>query len=324
MGRTALELEVGKVRRVLVWLLAVSYGWSMVPASLAQEMHTPRPIADIDSVFMEELTWMEVRDAIQAGKTTVIVGTGGLEQNGPYVATGKHNYVLQATTEAIARKLGNTLVAPIIKFVPEGTIDPPSGHMQYPGTISLRQETFKLLLTDVCSSLKQHGFKDIILLGDSGENQRGMREVAASLNKKWHGTPTVVHFIPEYYEQDKWSFDFLKTLGVHQVPDVRSAARAGIHDDYHYEAIIATVDPRAIRTEQRLVAGKYTINGVDMTPPSKTLENGRKLVEYRAQITVQAIRKAMDGQRASAAASDKAPSTGGRAHRSVAAPKRNP
>jgi creatinine amidohydrolase len=325
MGLTALELEVSKVRRVLVWLLVVSCIWSTVPASLAQEMHAPRPIAGIDSVFMEELTWMEVRDAIQAGKTTVIVGTGGLEQNGPYVAIGKHNYVLQATTEAIARKLGNALVAPIIKFVPEGTIDPPSGHMQYPGTISLRQETFKLLLLDVCSSLKQHGFKDILLLGDSGENQRGMREVAASLNKKWHGTPTVVHFIPEYYEQDKWSFDFLKTLGVHQVPDVRSAARAGIHDDYHYEAIIATVDPRAIRTEQRLAAGKYTINGVDMTPPSKTLENGRKLVEYRAQITVQAIRKAMDGQRASAVmAPDKAPSSGGRAHRSVTAPKRTP
>ncbi|HEY7493250.1 MAG TPA: creatininase family protein [Candidatus Tectomicrobia bacterium] len=325
MGRTTFELEVGTVWQVLVWLLVVHGGWSMVPASLAQELHTPRPIAGIDSVFMEELTWMEVRDAIQAGKTTVIVGTGGLEQNGPYVAIGKHNYVLQATTEAIARKLGNALVAPIIKFVPEGTIDPPSGHMQYPGTISLRQETFKLLLLDVCSSLKQHGFKDIILLGDSGENQRGMREVAMSLNKKWHGTPTVVHFIPEYYEQDRWSFDFLKTLGVHQVPDVRSAARAGMHDDYHYEAIIATVDPRAIRTEQRLAAGQYTINGVDMRPPSKTLANGRKLVEYRAQLTVQAIRKAMGGRRASAVVEpDKAPAPGGRARRPVATPKRAP
>ena len=58
-----------------------------------------RPIPAIDRVFIEELTWMEVRDAIKAGKTTVIVGTGGIEQNGPYVATGKHNYVLEATTE---------------------------------------------------------------------------------------------------------------------------------------------------------------------------------------------------------------------------------
>ena len=148
------------------------------------DIDAPRPIPAIDSVFIEELTWMEVRDAIEAGKTTAVVATGGIEPNGPYVATGKHNYVLQATTEAIARKLGNALVAPIVKFVPEGDIEPPSGWMRYPGTISLRGETFRSLLTDICSSLKQHGFKDIILIGDSGGNQSGMKEVAKVLSKR--------------------------------------------------------------------------------------------------------------------------------------------
>src|SRR5262245_40801507 len=109
-----------------------------------------RPIAALDSVWIEELTWMEVRDALQAGKTTVIVPTGGVEQNGPYLATGKHNYVLRATSEAIARKLGNALVAPISPFVPEGDIEPPTGHMKYPGTISLTESTYQLLLIDIC------------------------------------------------------------------------------------------------------------------------------------------------------------------------------
>ncbi|HKA07357.1 MAG TPA: creatininase family protein, partial [Gemmataceae bacterium] len=89
-----------------------------------------RPIEALDSVFIEELTWMEVRDALKAGKTTVLIPTGGVEQNGPYLATGKHNYVLRATTEVIARKLGNTLVAPTVAFVPEGDIDPPTSHMK--------------------------------------------------------------------------------------------------------------------------------------------------------------------------------------------------
>jgi creatinine amidohydrolase len=91
MERTILAREGGKVWRVLACLLVVSCLWSTLPASLAQDLHAPRPIAGMDSVFLEELTWMEVRDAIQAGKTAVIVGTGGLEQNGPYVAIGKHN-----------------------------------------------------------------------------------------------------------------------------------------------------------------------------------------------------------------------------------------
>src|SRR4029434_2260954 len=90
-----------------------------------------------------------------------------------------------------------------------------------------------------------------------------------------------------------WSYCYLKTLGVHQRPDIRSAARAGIHDDYHYDAIMATVDPQTIRTEQRLAAGLYSINGFDMSPPSKTVENGKKLIEYRANLTVAAIRTAL-------------------------------
>ena len=93
---------------------------------LSPDPNTPRPIEAVETVFVEEMTWMEVRDALRAGKTTVIVPTGGVEQNGPYLATGKHNYILRATTEAIARKLGNALVAPIIAFVPEGDIDPRS------------------------------------------------------------------------------------------------------------------------------------------------------------------------------------------------------
>ena len=161
------------------------------------DIDAPRPIPAIDSVFIEELTWVEVRDALEAGKTTAIVATGGIEQNGPYVATGKHNYVLQATTEAIARKLGNALVAPIVEFVPEGDIEPPSGRMKYPGTISLREETFQSLLTDICGSLKQHRFTDIILIGDSGDNESdgaGVRLLfitSQSITKKTGGALTI-------------------------------------------------------------------------------------------------------------------------------------
>src|SRR5262245_43351355 len=98
------------------------------PRALNPNPNAPRPIEALDTVFIEEMTWMEVRDALKAGKTTVLIATGGVEQNGPYLATGKHNYVLRATTEAIARKLGNALVAPIVAFVPEGDIDPPTSH----------------------------------------------------------------------------------------------------------------------------------------------------------------------------------------------------
>ena len=245
----------------------------------------PRPIDAVDSVFIEDLTWLEVRDAMRAGKTTVIVATGGVEQNGPYLVTGKHNVILRATTAAIARKLGNALVAPVVAFVPEGDIDPPSGHMRFPGTISLTQETFKELLTDICRSLKAHGFEHVILIGDSGGNQKGMKEVAEELSKKWAGAKPTIHFIPEYYDYPdltKW----LETQGVKQVDE-------GLHDDFGITSIMMTVDPAAVRMKQRMATGHFSINGVPLAPAEKTIEMGRRAVEHRAGITVEAIRKAL-------------------------------
>jgi hypothetical protein len=115
-------------------------------------MAMPRPIDAVDSVWLEELTWLEVRDAIRAGKTTIIIPTGGMEQNGPYLATGKHNYVNRAGCEAIARKLGNALCGPNVAFVPEGNFEPPSGALMYPGSIGLSDATFQALLSDIANS----------------------------------------------------------------------------------------------------------------------------------------------------------------------------
>ena len=263
-----------------------------------------RPIDAGDSLWTEELTWMEVRDAVRAGKTTVLVGTGGVEQNGPYLAGGKHNFVLATVMPEVARAIGNTLIAPVVKFVPEGAIEPaPRGHMAYPGTISLEQATFEALLTDICRSYKAHGFKDIILIGDSGGNQAGMRNVAAALNTKWvaESAAARVHFLPEYYTEDQWSYDFLKAQGIVQIDksaptdrqDRRTDTRNNMHDDIYYEAQTAVQDPKLIRADQRIKAGLFTLHGVDMAPVSKTVELGRKLAVYRAGITARAFQASL-------------------------------
>ena len=167
-------------------------------SALQDELTMERPIEALNSIWIEELTWIEIRDAMAAGTKTVIIPTGGIEQNGPYVAMGKHNYVLQGACEGIARELGNALCAPIVKLVPEGGIDEPTGHMRYPGTISLREETFHAVLDDVASSLQAHGFENIVFIGDSGGNQDGMAVVADRLNERWG--KSIAHYIPEFYD----------------------------------------------------------------------------------------------------------------------------
>jgi len=248
------------------------------PTATRPDPNARRPIEALDTVFVEELTWMEVRDALKAGKTTVIVPTGGVEQNGPYLATGKHNYILRGTAEAIARKLGDALVAPVVAFVPEGDIDPPTGHMRYPGTISLTEDTYQRLLAEICACFRTHGFEHVVLLGDSGGNQTGMRAVAARLNAQWAGGKTRVHFIPEYYDYPGVT-TWLEQQGVKQVDE-------GLHDDFAITAQMMAVDPATVRMKQRVAADKFRINGVELAPAEKT-------IDYRAEVTVQAIRKAV-------------------------------
>lgn len=252
---------------------------------------TPNPLKAPDTVWLEELTWMDVRDAMKSGKTTIIVPTGGIEPNGPWLALGKHNYILRVNCDAIARKLGNALCAPIIPLVPEGRIEPKSGHMTTAGTISMREETFQAMLTDVVHSFKMHGFENIVLIGDSGGNTRGMEAVSQKLNADWKGSPLVIH-AREYYDYAS-VLRHLTELGVTKA----NQAKDGLHDDPAITMNMMLADPDSVRWEQRVKAGKATIDGVSIADRERALEIGRKIVEFRATTTADAIRKAIDGNR---------------------------
>jgi hypothetical protein len=142
-----------------------------------------------DTVYLEDLTWTEVRDLVRAGKSTIIVPIGGTEQNGPHMALGKHNARVRILSERIARGLGNALVAPVIAYVPEGRLSPPTGHMRFPGTITVPDDVFQKGLESAARSFKAHGFRDVVFLGDHGSTQEGQKAVAARLNREWAGGP---------------------------------------------------------------------------------------------------------------------------------------
>src|SRR5215468_3278182 len=134
--------------RILSFFVVLLLAWP-APSAQAQQAST---------VFLEELTWTELRDLIAAGKTTIIIPIGGTEQNGPYMALGKHNLRVKALSEKIALALGNALVAPVIAYVPEGTVNPPTAHMRFPGTITVPDETFEKVLEYAARSFRLHGF----------------------------------------------------------------------------------------------------------------------------------------------------------------------
>ena len=153
-----------------------------------------------DSVWLEDLTWPEVRNAIAAGKTVALVPTGGTEQNGPHMVLGKHNFILRFTAQRIGEILGTALVAPVMAYVPEGEVEPPSGHMRWAGTLSLPEPLFAAVLEETARSLRAHGFTLICFVGDSGGNQAAQALIAERLNAAWRGSGAWVLHVGDYYE----------------------------------------------------------------------------------------------------------------------------
>jgi len=246
--------------------------------------NAPRAIAARNTVWIEEMTWLEVHDALKAGKTTALILTGGIEQNGPYLATGKHNYILKAMGESIARKLGNAVIAPIVTLEPGNPAT-----SRTPGTVVLSQATYRAVLTDMATSLKTQGFRNIVIMGDSGGNANGMRQTAQALSEQWKSDPSArVHYIPEYYDhydEKVWN-PMMERFGVKEVLE-------GLHDDYGTTAVMMLIDPESVRLKERIAARKTTINGISIVPTKKTNEIARKIIEDRGNATVAAIKKAV-------------------------------
>ncbi len=271
-------MAVRKLAGRLTWLVLFCLVSACPPPAHAQPP---------DTVLLGRLTWTEIRDAVRAGKTTIIIPVGGTEQSGPYVAVGKHNVRVAALSERIARALGNTLVAPVIAYVPEGDTDPPTSHMRFPGTITIPTSAFEQVVESAAESFRVHGFRDIVLLGDHGGYQSTLERVAAQLNRRWAGTAARAHYIPEYYSAIKTTF----------LPELRArglGADIGTHADLVDTSLMLAVDPAMVRLRQLRAAPKpgaaLGVYGGD--PRKASAELGRLGTDAQVSAAVRAIRRA--------------------------------
>jgi len=248
-----------------------------------------------DTVQLEQLTWTEIREAVHAGKTTIIIPIGGTEQSGPYVAVGKHNVRAAVLSGQIARQLGDALVAPVIAYVPEGNTDPPTSHMQFPGTITVPTDVFQRTVQSVAESFRVHGFTNIVLIGDHGGYQSSLKAVAEQLNERWGSSRTTrqarAFYIPGYYEAVETTFSKeLHRRGL--------GADIGPHADLMDTSLMLAVDPSMVRLRQLQRAPKpgasVGVYGGDPRKASAAL--GRLGTDAQVSAAVQAIRRVTSKQ----------------------------
>jgi creatinine amidohydrolase len=199
------------------------------------------------SVHLEELTSTELRERIAGGATTILVPIGGTEQNGPHMVLGKHNVRARALAGQIAQRLGNALVAPVIAYVPEGSIEPAVAHMRFTGTISIPEPVFEAVLEAAARSFRHHGFREVVFLGDHGGYRKSQDRVAARLNREWAARPSTppcrVHALLDYYRAAQDDFGAaLKAQGF-------GADEIGTHAGLADTALAMAIDEALVRKD---------------------------------------------------------------------------
>jgi creatinine amidohydrolase len=236
-----------------------------------------------ETVEMADMTWVEVRGAIERGVTTAIVPSGGIEQNGPHMVLGKHDTIVRSAANRIATALGNALVAPVVAYVPEGDYAPPTGNMLYPGTLGVPEPVFAGVLEGIARSLKSAGFKTIALIGDHGGNQAAQASVAARLNREWAGQVRVIN-VTDYYI-DEAQMKLLRSKGE---TDATIGSHAGLIDT----AELMSVHPQSIDLTKLKSYARKEAPGHSGDPSRATPELGKALLDIRIDAAIKQIKTA--------------------------------
>jgi creatinine amidohydrolase/Fe(II)-dependent formamide hydrolase-like protein len=249
---------------------------------------TPPAGAQARSVWIDDLTWPEVRDAIAAGKSTAIIFVGSSEQNGPHMAIGKHNFIARYAAQRIAEDLGDALVYPVIPFAITGDAAAKTAHMRFPGSVTLPPDVFSSVVRAVAQSALSAGFKLVALMGDHGGGQDEMAQVAQALDAQAKKSGARVLFVGDLYSKADAQFDeLLAKRGI-----TSKELHAGIPDT---SAIIFLGEQAWIRKDQIAAANDAT--GVRGSPARATAELGKIYLDMKVENAVNQIKAFRAGAR---------------------------
>jgi creatinine amidohydrolase len=255
--------------------------------SLAPSRTLTAPISR--TVTIKDLTWVQVQAAIQGGYTTVIVPTGGIEQNGPHMILGKHDYIVGYAANRIAMGLGKALVAPVVSFVPQGHYEPAQGHLRFPGTIGLPEPVFGQVLDGIARSLRAGGFKTICFIGDHGGNQAMQAEVANRLTKLWAAEGVRVVQVSAYYEDASQ----IKKL----VAEGESIAAIGQHAGIIDTSELMAVHPPGVDLSRYVRPSLIPVtSGIVGDPTTSSAARGEELIAMRIEAAIQQIKSLAPSQ----------------------------
>jgi creatinine amidohydrolase len=269
----------------------------MVAASAQLSKNPPKgPLVEF-----EMMTWPEVKQALEAGKTTAIIYTGGTEQRGPQNANGGHTLMARYTSKAIAVKLGNAIVMPVLPYTPN------NASATLPGTIGLTPELLTAVLDRIVEQTFATGFKNVMIMGDHGGGQpNAYKAVVDSLEPKYAPQGKHVYFIDEVYAKAQGDFDkWLEANGYpvssHAgIPDTSTmlmldSSNVWVRRDLIPEALGDMPMPRGTAAQASATPRKN--NGISGDARRSSVELGKRAFDIKVDYAVRQIQAVLANQR---------------------------
>ena len=127
-------------------------------------------------MHLSESTWTDAGDL---ETNLAVLPVGSTEQHGPHAPLGTD--VLTATavaTSGVERADRPAVVAPA---VPVGVAEE---HRHFPGTLWVREETFRAYVGETIESLASHGWDRVVVVNGHGGNIAPLREVCGRLVRR--------------------------------------------------------------------------------------------------------------------------------------------
>ena len=266
-------------------LLSTAVALSLNVAAVAATPAATEHSGGAQSVYIEDLTWPEVKAAIAAGKTTAIIYAGSTEQNGPHMALGKHNFIAHYAAGEIAKKLGNALVYPTMPFAPTGSRELRTDHMRFAGSVSIDTEIFQAVMRQVAQSALVAGFRNVFLMGDHGDEQDALRAAAKDLENPDYKLDETAHvyYVPDLYFKEKEQMKAY--LAEHGIP---FDAQAGTDDT---SEVMFLDEKKWIRRDKLApsTAKAEPMTGVEGDPTKATAELGKMFIGWKIDDAVNQI-----------------------------------
>jgi len=218
-------------------------------------------------------TWCDIKQYVQK-KSSCILTVGSYEQHGQHLPLATDILIPLSLAKELKRRTDTFCFPPV-------SVGLSDCHLFFPGTLSLRADTFYCLLTDILLSIYSHGFTHCLIINGHGGNTPVIQDVIAHLSSaspacktslfEWWNDKNVQAYMSEVWNEQEYHASAPETsLMLYLHPELVDMAKASGHP----------VNQSTLTPDARQFYEWYPSGSAGIHPHLASAVHGEKIYRY--------------------------------------------